>query len=219
VVAADRKPWFDRLFTMYLERLTRKHFSHFYLVGDFPDVPDGVSVTFTPNHFSWWDGFLIQKIQREFLPRKQFHILMLANQLKVYKFFKWMGAYGIDLDDTKSIIKTVKYTRELLSNSANLTVIYPQGEIRPYDERPVEMKGGISRFVGGLGDRSVVIPVAFKAQYEEVKLPALYCSVGEPLSAGTVEKNFGLFQEKFVANLEKLDAAAWKKEFTRDLFK
>lgn len=219
MVAADRKPWFDRLFTMYLERLMRKHFSHFYLVGEFPKVEDCVSVTFTPNHFSWWDGFFIQKIQREFLPDKHFHILMLSNQLKVYKFFKWMGAYGIDLDDTKSIIKTVKYTRELLSDPGNLTVIYPQGEIRPYDKRPMEMREGISRFVGGLGDRSVVIPVAFKAQFEEDKLPALYCSVGEPVAAGVVEKDFAGFEERFLANLNKLDAAAWKKEFTRDLFK
>ncbi len=219
MVAADKKPWFDCLFTIYLERLMRKHFSHFYLVGGFPEVPEGVSVTFAPNHFSWWDGFFIQKVQREFLPEKNFHILMLAKQLKVYKFFKWMGAYGIDLDDTKSIIKTVKYTRELLSDPGNLTVIYPQGEIRPCDERPLEMKEGISRFVGGLGDRSVVIPVAFKAQFEEEKLPALYCSIGMPVPAGVVEKEFARFEEMFLANLNRLDSAAWKKEFTRDLFK
>lgn len=219
MIKADKKPWFDRLFTFYLERLMKKHFSHFYVTNEFPEVKDDVSVTFAPNHFSWWDGFFIQKIQREFLPNRNFHILMLSEQLRVYRFFNWMGAYGIDLNDTKSIIKTVKYTRELLSDSKNLTVIYPQGEIQPYDLRPLNLKAGISKFVGGTGDRSVVIPVAFKVQFEEDKLPALYCSFGNPVPASKVEKDFTFFETAFMENLGELDSKAASKSFVRDIFK
>ncbi|GAB1348054.1 hydroxychlorobactene glucoside lauroyltransferase CruD [Ignavibacteriales bacterium] len=219
MIKANKKPWFDSLFTRYLDRLMRKHFSHFYIIGDFPSVPDEISVTLAPNHFSWWDGFFIQRLQREFLPNKNFHILMLSEQLKVYRFFNWMGAYGIDLNDTKSIIKTIKYTREILSRGENLTVIYPQGEIQPYDIRPLILKEGISKFVGGLGDSSCVIPVGFKVQYEEDKLPSLYCSAGKPLFASEVENDFKGFEAAFMGNLKNLDEKSAQKVFQKDLFK
>jgi 1-acyl-sn-glycerol-3-phosphate acyltransferase len=218
MIKANRKPWFDKLFTSYLERLMRKHFSHFYIVNEFPAIPTDVSVAFTPNHFSWWDGFLIQKVQREYLPNKSFHILMLANQLKVYKMFNWMGAYGVNLADTKSLIETVKYTRELLSDSKNLTVIYPQGEILPYGIRPLQLKRGISQLVGGLGTKSLVIPVGFKVEFGEEKLPSLYCRFGEAIIAGEVEKDFVKFENGFTSNILELDKTTLLKQNFKDVF-
>lgn len=219
MIKANPNPWFNMLFTTYLERLMRKHFSGFHIVNKFPVLPDDRAVLFTPNHFSWWDGFLIQKIQREFLPQKRFFILMLVKQLKVYRFFNWMGAYGVEQESTSSVMQTVKYTRELLSAPTSLVVIYPQGEIRPYGIDKVVLQKGITKFAGGEASNSVVIPVAFKIQFDEDKKPAVYCSIGEVLEAKDVSNDFTRFESAFLANLDELELRSLKRESVRDLFK
>lgn len=197
----------------------RKHFSGFHIVNKFPVLPDDRAVLFTPNHFSWWDGFLIQKIQREFLPQKRFFILMLVKQLKVYRFFNWMGAYGVEQESISSVMQTVKYTRELLSAPTSLVVIYPQGEIRPYGIDKVVLQKGITKFAGGEASNSVVIPIAFKIQFDEDKKPAVYCSIGEVLEAKDVSDDFTRFESAFLANLDELEQRSLKRESVRDLFK
>lgn len=182
-------------------------------------MPENKAVLFTPNHFSWWDGFLIQKIQREFLPKKNFFILMLVKQLKVYRFFNWMGAYGVEQESISSVMQTVKYTRELLSSPENLVIIYPQGEIRPYGIDKVVLQKGITKFAGGEASNSVVIPIAFKIQFDEDKKPAVYCSFGEVLEAKEVSGDFSLYESAFLANLEELEQRSLKRESVRDLFK
>ncbi len=219
MIKANPNPWFNRLFTTYLERLMRKHFSGFHIVNKFPVLPDDRAVLFTPNHFSWWDGFLIQKIQREFLPQKRFFILMLVKQLKVYRFFNWMGAYGVEQESISSVMQTVKYTRELLSAPTSLVVIYPQGEIRPYGIDKVVLQKGITKFAGGEASNSVVIPIAFKIQFDEDKKPAVYCSIGEVLEAKDVSDDFTRFESAFLANLDELEQRSLKRESVRDLFK
>lgn len=219
MIKANPNPWFNRLFTTYLERLMRKNFSGFHIVNAFPVLPDDRAVLFTPNHFSWWDGFLIQKIQREFLAQKKFFILMLVKQLKVYRFFNWMGAYGVEQESISSVMKTVKYTRELLSSPENLVIIYPQGEIQPYGIDELVLQKGITKFAGGEASNSVVIPIAFKIQFDEDKKPAVYCSIGEVLEAKEVSDDFGRFESAFLANLEVLEQKSLKRESVRDLFK
>jgi len=219
VIKANPNPWFNRLFTAYLERLMRKSFSGFHIVNNFPILPENKAVLFTPNHFSWWDGFLIQKIQREFLPKKIFFILMLVKQLKVYRFFNWMGAYGVEQESISSVMQTVKYTRELLSSPENLVIIYPQGEIQPYGIDKVVLQKGITKFAGGEASNSVVIPIAFKIQFDEDKKPAVYCSFGEVLEAKEVSGDFSLYESAFLANLEELEQRSLKRESVRDLFK
>lgn len=219
MIKANPNPWFNRLFTTYLERLMRKHFSGFHIVNKFPILPDDRAVLFTPNHFSWWDGFLIQKIQREFLPQKRFFILMLVKQLKVYRFFNWMGAYGVEQESISSVMQTVKYTRELLSAPTSLVVIYPQGEIQPYGIDKVVLQKGITKFAGGEASNSVVIPIAFKIQFDEDKKPAVYCSIGEVLEAKDVSDDFTRFESAFLANLDELEQRSLKRESVRDLFK
>lgn len=219
MIKANPNPWFNRLFTTYLERLMRKHFSGFHIVNKFPILADDRAVLFTPNHFSWWDGFLIQKIQREFLPQKRFFILMLVKQLKVYRFFNWMGAYGVEQESISSVMQTVKYTRQLLSSPENLVIIYPQGEIRPYGIDKVVLQKGITKFAGGEASNSVVIPVAFKIQFDEDKKPAVYCSIGEVLEAKDVSDDFTRFESAFLANLDELEQRSLKRESVRDLFK
>ena len=65
---------------------------------------------------------------------------MLEEQLKRYWFFKKLGCYSIDLNDSRKMIVSLKYTMDLLLKPNNLVTIYPQGEIQAYDEKHIRIK-------------------------------------------------------------------------------
>jgi len=213
MIKANKKPWFDRLFTFYLERLMRKHFSHFYITGEFPEIPEDVSVTFAPNHFSWWDGFFIDAITRRLLPNKQFNLLMLEDQLEQYFFFKYLGCFSINLQKTSSMIESIKYSREVLSQSSQLLVVYPQGEIEPYDKPELTLKNGIVSMVKGNEKGTVVLPVGFKIQYDNQQHPDLYVRFGSPMEPEILVRNFTEYTNLFTENIRLLNEASVKKEF------
>ena len=69
-------------------------------------------------------------------------MMMLEEQLKRYWFFNLLGAYSIEPKNSLSIKETINYTRTLLIEKGNGIVIYPQGEIEPYEKRRFNLKRG-----------------------------------------------------------------------------
>lgn len=216
MIKADHKYWARAVFNIYIKKLLKKHFNNFYLVNDFPEIHDK-QLIITPNHFSWWDGFLIDFVNENVIKRK-FHILMLEDQLKRYWFFNKLGAYGFNPSNAKSIIETVKYTNEILSVKSNFSIIYPQGEIFPFEQKPLSFKDGLKYLIKDSKSDLVVLPIAFKFNYEEEKLPSIYCRFGNVLEAGSIKNNLELFKNSFEENLELLKDLSLKKTFTKDLF-
>jgi hypothetical protein len=63
-----------------------------------------------------------------------------------------------------------------------------------------------------------VLPIAFKIQYEEEKLPNVYCRFGELLNSEHVKQNFSLFKDAFIDNIDKLNKDSQNKIQTKNLF-
>ncbi len=215
MIKADHKYWARAIFNLYIYNLLKKNFNNFYLVNDLPEITDK-KLIIAPNHFSWWDGFFIDLINEKTIKRK-FHILMLEEQLKKFWFFNKLGAYGFNPNNAKSTIETVKYTKEILRDKSNLTVIYPQGEISPFEQKPLSIKEGIKYFVRDAESDLVVLPVAFKINFEEEKNPSVYCRFGEPLSADSIKKDFSLFKDAFIENIDLLKDLSLQKIKKYDL--
>ena len=201
------------IFNPYIERLLKKSFTSFYAVSEFPVLPENKSVLLTPNHFSWWDGFFIDAITRRLLPNKQFNLLMLEDQLEQYFFFKYLGCFSINLQKTSSMIESIKYSREVLSQSSQLLVVYPQGEIEPYDKPELTLKNGIASMVKGNEKGTVVLPVGFKIQYDNQQHPDLYVRFGSPMEPEILVRNFTEYTNLFTENIRLLNEASVKKEF------
>lgn len=206
------------LFNIYSDRLLRKNFSAFYLVNKAPEISKSAPLIITPNHFSWWDGFLIDFVNRKIFKRK-LHIMMLEGQLKKYWFFRYLGAYSIRQENPKSIIETGSYAREISTEAGNLNIIYPQGEIEPYDRRPVSIKSGLKYFIKGLEGSSAILPVFFRIQFEDEMKPAVYCCFGEIFSLSETVHNYDSYKLLFEAGLCQLDKAAKEKKISADLFR
>ncbi|MGE5812412.1 MAG: lysophospholipid acyltransferase family protein [Ignavibacteria bacterium] len=204
------------IFDFYIDRLLRKNFSHFYLLNNFPALKSQNSVVLTPNHFSWWDGFLIDWILKK-ETKHQIKIMMLEEQLKRFWFFNYLGAYSIEPKNPASIKETVLYTRSLINKKGNGIVIYPQGEIEPYEKRPLQLKEGLKLILKPETD-AFVIPVGFKIHFMKEKLPSVLCRLGEPLHANTIVNDFSLFKESFNCNMNLLDESISDLIFVKDYF-
>lgn len=206
----------DKIFNIYITRLLKKYFSHFYLLGDIPQINTNEKILITPNHISWWDGFFIYFVAKKILNRK-IHVLMLEDQLKKYWFFKYVGAFSINLQNKYSMIQSIKYTRKILDSSSNFVVFYPQGEIQPFEQNPIKLKEGIKLVIKNIDDVSV-LPVLFKIQYGNEKLPDIFMKFGEPTNGKEIGKNFNNFQSEFQRYRDMLDELSKTKNSFINLF-
>jgi 1-acyl-sn-glycerol-3-phosphate acyltransferase len=216
MIKVKNSSWARIIFDFYIVRLLRKNFSHFYLLNNFPALKSQNSVVLTPNHFSWWDGFFIDWILKK-ETKHQIKIMMLEEQLKRFRFFNYLGAYSIKPENPASIKETVLYTRSLINKKGNGIVIYPQGEIEPYEKRPLRLKEGLKLILRTETD-AFVIPVGFKIHYTNEKLPSVLCRFGEQLHANTVVNDFSLFIESFNCNMNLLDESVSDLNFVKDYF-
>ncbi len=207
MIRAEHKLWARLIFIPYIYRLLRKHFSNIYLVNEPPQVPENNGLIITPNHFSWWDGFFIDFVMRRYSNRK-LHIMMLEEQLKRFWFFRKLGAYSIDVNNKQSISESLQYTREIISDPAHFVVYYPQGEIQPYDKRPLKLKPGLKRVLQNISRPVSVVPAAFRIQYGDQRKPDVYARFTGPLPGETVVNEFNLYESEFCNNINELDRAA-----------
>ncbi len=217
MIKAEHKIWARIVFDMYIKRLFKKHFNGFYLVNDLPKIPDNVALVVTPNHFSWWDGFFIDFTFKKFSSRK-LHIMMLEDQLKKYWFFRKVGAYSINREKPLEIISSIRYTKQIITDASNYAVIYPQGEIEPFEKESLELNKGIFTIVNNINLNTYVLPVAFKISYEKEMKPNIYLKFGPFLNAEEITRDHNIFEQSFVKNVNSLKSITYNDKYV-DLLK
>lgn len=203
MIKAEHKKYAHWLFNLYLNRIIRNYFTDFFIVGDVPVLNHNRGLIITPNHFSWWDGFFIYFLMKKYSSRN-IYIMMLEEQLKKYSFFKNLGAFSINQQNPKSIVETLKYASSLVSSESYL-VTYPQGEIEPYEKRPLKVKEGLIKIIEKAKSDTDVLPVVFKIHHSNQRKPYIYCMFGTPIPGERVIKSFNYFSESFNELIAKLD--------------
>ena len=216
MIEASHKKWARWLFTPYCDFLLKRNFSQFLRVNKCPQLSPELPLIITPNHISWWDGFFIDYLTRRFIKRRGF-IMMLEEQLSRYWFFQKVGAFSIDPTHPKKITETVKYVQSLLENPANFVILYPQGEIEPYEMRPLTLKRGLQLFLKKTLEVQVLL-VGFKIQYYNQKRPSLLVKFGEILSGKSISDDFRNFEDHFYHNLDSLSDDAFNRSWQEDMF-
>jgi len=200
-----------------MNNLLKKNFSHFYLVNNFPDIPEDKGLIITPNHISWWDGFFAEYLFKKYLNRN-LYIMMLEEQLTRYWFFRMLGAYSINPASPLSIRETINYTREVVADPKNFIVTFPQGEIESFEKRPLTLRKGLNFIVKGIEKDFFVLPVGFKIQYYNEKYPSIIVRFGNLLQGKEIINNYSLYESEFVNNIDLIAEAAEQKIFVKDLF-
>lgn len=192
------------LFNFYESKLLSRHFENFILANAPPSLNESSGLIVTPNHFSWWDGFFIHYLTRKLTHRKMY-IMMLEEQLRRYWFFRFVGAYSINLNSPKGMAESLYYTSGILENVNNFAVIYPQGKLEEFGNYPFKLKSGLRNILRQSNKKAFVLPLAFKIYYGEKKKPDVIVRFGELIEGVNIIKDFDCFSKEFNENIRLLD--------------
>ncbi|HEX6873568.1 MAG TPA: lysophospholipid acyltransferase family protein [Micromonosporaceae bacterium] len=152
--------------------------------GPLPRPVDGPLLAYA-NHPSWWDGFAAMLIDRELLRRRyRGYVMVDQEQLRRYRFFRWCGAFSVDRQRPRSALASVRYASDLLAGATDRALwIFPQGELRPNDLRPITVQSGLARIA--LATPGVQLwPVAMRYEFGHEQRPELFLRVGPAHRAG-----------------------------------
>ena len=195
-------------FQHYTRYLLRTRYHTVSIENHFAD--NGNAVLLIGNHVGWWDGFWAMYLNLKVLKRK-FHFMMLEEQLMRYRFFNYTGAFSVD-KGSRSVVESIRYASELLNDSKNMLLMYPQGRLHSMYEHHFQFEKGIERM---LKNRERKVQVVFSANlvdcFTEPK-PSLSIYTENYEGAFTVEALEQAYNDFYTRCLEKQFAKAENKD-------
>ena len=162
-------------FKFYAVYKISRHFIKVEINGEFEEK--GLPVLLISNHLSWWDGFWAMYINVKLLHRK-FHFMMLEEQLKRFSFFINTGGFSVR-KGTRSVIESINYTIELLSDSNNMVLLFPQGKISSIYDQSFIFERGIEHILKGIKGKVQIVFMANLVEYFSKEKPSLFIYLKE----------------------------------------
>ena len=140
-------------FQHYTRYLLKTRYHTVSIENHFAD--NGNAVLLIGNHVGWWDGFWAMYLNLKVLKRK-FHFMMLEEQLLRYRFFNYTGAFSVD-KGSRSVVESIRYASELLNDSENMLLMYPQGRLHSMYEHHFQFEKGIERMLKNTENEAQVV--------------------------------------------------------------
>ena len=142
---------------------------------DWSDLP----TIFYANHPSWWDGYIAFFLCDERW-RIAGYLMMEEPQLRRYRFFQRCGCFSVDRHNAREGMRSVAYAAQLLRGRPGRGLwIYPQGEIRPNDRRPLQTYAGAAHVTRRAAPVRCV-PVALRFEFFGEQRPEALVRLGPP---------------------------------------
>ena len=130
---------------------TQHHFHQVIIKGDYDN--QGKGVLLVANHISWWDGFWAVYLNETVFKRK-FHFMMLYEQLKKHWYFNLSGGFSVQ-KQAKSIIESLNYAVQLVTNPRHIVLLFPQGEIQSIYTQTIEFQKGTEYIIRKAGAQNL----------------------------------------------------------------
>jgi hypothetical protein len=133
--------------------------------------------------------------------------MMLEEQIKKFRITNKVGGFSVR-KGSRSIIETLKYTNELLSDKENLVLIFPQGEIQSVYNQEIRLEKGIEKILKDNTGKIQVLFIANLVDYFSEEKPGLFIYFKELITPGSsleeIEKEYNEFYSGCVAeNISK----------------
>lgn len=206
MIPAKKNKLIGKLFSIYHDRLLKKHFYEIHLLGEenYKGIDPALPTILYANHSNWWDGFISYYLTTKYF-RADDYLMMDIRQMKKYRFFKYVGVFSVDRTNPREGVESINYASELIKDSARHLWIYPQGIMQPQDKRPLVFYSGISHIAEKLG-RVNLLPVCFRYEFMMEQRPEVFIKIGQPdIISGSVEKELTQYlQNKFTILLDEL---------------
>jgi 1-acyl-sn-glycerol-3-phosphate acyltransferase len=196
IYRASHQFFFHNYFRFYSVWKTRRKFREVRLKGRFDDR--GLPMLVIANHFSWWDGFWAVYLNEKLFHRL-FHFMMLEEQLLDNRFLNKTGGFSVK-KGSRSIVETIAYTAELLSDKRNLVLIFPQGEIMSMHTPLVKFEKGVEHIIDRCKSEIHILFLVNIIDYFSWAKPSLFMYFneyrGEDRSFETLQQEFNRFYEE-----------------------
>lgn len=212
MLKANKKRWFESVFTVYNKNLLKRRFNSFNVSGleKLHELKHDIPTVIYANHSSWWDGLIAYHLTR-FAKLDNF-VMMEEKQLENLRLFRKLGAFSVVRENPRAALESINYAVELLNENPRRTLwIYPQGEILPNDLRPIKFFNGISRIIKKT-EKCRIICAAMRFEFMGNYKPEIYLQIAD---VGKFELTNKFDPKKFTENLalkltENLDSLKGK---------
>jgi len=185
-------------FKLYAVWIIKRHYKPIYIIGEFKDKV--LPVLLISNHISWWDGFWAMYINLKVLKRK-YHFMMLEDQLRKYWFFNFTGGFSVN-KKSKSMIETINYTSELLTDNKNMVLLFPQGEIQTMHNQNFVFEKGFERILKNKEGKVQIVFLANLVDYFSSPKPGVYFYIQEFsqkfFDSGTIQESYNDFYKQCI---------------------
>lgn len=187
---ANKKPWGEWLVTRaVITPGLKRAFGGVYVYADKAtlrlrghDTP--IPVIFCLTHSGWWDGYLTYVLNHKIF-RHDAYLMMEEANLKKFRFFTWVGVFGIDRHDARKALASIEYITDLLREEQGRALwMFPQGTMTHPDARPLRIYGGVANIARRLG-RCAIVPVAIRYDFLMEQAPDAFARMGAPIMQDT----------------------------------
>jgi 1-acyl-sn-glycerol-3-phosphate acyltransferase len=217
VIKAQKNKVIGKFFKIYHNRLLKKHFYRIHLAGYelLKKIDTKLPTILYMNHSNWWDGFMAFQLTSKYLGADDY-LMMDIEQMKKYRFFKYVGVFSVNRTDAREGIESINYAAELLKNTKKYLWIFPQGVMQVQDFEPVKFYNGITRIAEKIENVNLV-PVSARYEFIMEQRPEVFLKIGEPdviNNSKDISKNFTEYlQNKLVNELAVLKQDVINKNF------
>lgn len=199
MLTAQKKRWFDAIFSIYNRNLIKRRFASLKVENliNLKQRNNNIPLVIYANHSSWWDGLVAYQLGKEcFLDD---YVMMEEKQLANLRLFRKLGAFSVVRENPREAVKSINYAVELLKEKPSRALwIFPQGAIKPSDLRPLDFYHGISRIIGKL-ENCCVLPVALRYEFLNEFKPEIFAKIGDTQE---FRANEGFVTKETTKNLE-----------------
>ncbi len=213
MIPARKNPAFNFALRRWMTRLLRRRFHGMRLCGGEhlrALAASGQPVIGCVNHTNWWDGFVLYVLSHRLLPH-DIYLAMEEKNLRRYRFFTWMGVFGLDLSNRAAAVSGLRYAVRLLGSKilpSRLIWMFVQGAlVNP--RRPVEVKPGALFLVRRTG--AMLLPLVLRYDWLLESRPGVFVKVGAPMPSETTPEALA---ERLNGLLKQVDEALETNQFS-----
>lgn len=154
-------------FSWYIAYIIKKDFSSY--TYNRLQIKEEEAILLLSNHFSWWDGFLMFQLNKVVF-KKQFHVLVTAEDYQRQWFLKYVGAFAAE-HKGKDVVETLLYAGQLLDRPENLVLLFPQGKLYTSYINSISFEKGVMQLINASRKKFQIVFSATLIDYFDKRKP------------------------------------------------
>lgn len=120
--------------------------------------------------------------------------MMEDKQLIQYKFFRKIGAFSVNLQNSKSLITSLRYAVNSMKRPKASLFIYPEGEIVPFSTIKPEFKKGLE-WIADKCPEVDIVPIGIYIHTSAFDKPELFIQIGKQIERDILIQKIPLIEE------------------------